>query len=579
MASGESYLRLVVAVMVKGLVSAPTDTDLFNGKNIMGHHKIKGFQDVLSLHLNQYQQLLRFMHIVNNDNMISVTDPSFDKIWKVRPMITLLQQQFQEWCHPGKNNALDEGGIPSRHHWLRTFNRTKPHKYFIELIMACDSTSRFCWAFFVNEGQRKSIQNPIRGSNTKASKYRKVSHYQHEFDNVTKGIMDKCGITVAQMVHFSRILRGYDPEPDKPSGEKSMVYRLFADKRWDSLVGIIECMKLYDVSYTASVKSDTRYHIGPQLNVKVPEKINKLCHRGKYRSATTTVDGVKVNTCKWADSRVSSYASADLGCESSTCVRKMGRHNVDVSIPKMVEVRSENFRAVDQHDQLRLGTVRFDHVSRSKAWHKLFFGLLEVLVTNIYILACQVPHTSPCGVPHDKLTQRDFRWELAKEIIDFCNEGGKVNTCLNNEIDDQALSSRFAENSANLHHWDKMYEYVDAQTCKEHENEATLDPPHLHLNKPRGLRNPRARDQFRKDHKVRSPIYFTSPCVVCWAAGKSFRTDRYCRECAPRMENWSYKTRGDGYMGKYHPRLCSQACFDKYHKERIHGLDYNQKSN
>ena len=109
---------------------------------------------MLGLHLNQYQQLLRFMHIVNNEDQISVNDPSYDKVWKVRPMITLLQEQFQVWCHPGKDNALDEGGIPSRHHWLRTFNRTKPHKYFIELIMACDSESRFCWAFFVNEGQK-----------------------------------------------------------------------------------------------------------------------------------------------------------------------------------------------------------------------------------------------------------------------------------------------------------------------------------------------------------------------------------------------------------------------------------------
>ena len=133
-------------------------------------------------------------------------------------------------------------------------------------------------------------------------------------------------------------------------------------------------MRIYDVSFTMSVNDSSRYHIGNELEVS--GNCKKLVNRGKYRSATTNINGVQINTCRWMDSKVCVFASADLGCETDTCFRKMGRHNINISIPRMVKVRSECFRAVDQHDQLRLGSVAFDVVTCTKAWPKLFFWIV-----------------------------------------------------------------------------------------------------------------------------------------------------------------------------------------------------------
>lgn len=152
-----SYLRVFATVLVRGLVGSNNNTSFFNGMNVLDSHFMKGFGSSLGLQLNKFQKLLRYLHLVNNDDEVPAEDEHFDKVFKVRPLVTRLQEKFKDWCFPGKYNALDEGGIPSRHHWLRIFNRSKPNKYNIDIIMACDSSSRFCWEFVVNEGAKKII--------------------------------------------------------------------------------------------------------------------------------------------------------------------------------------------------------------------------------------------------------------------------------------------------------------------------------------------------------------------------------------------------------------------------------------
>jgi len=69
---------------------------------------------VLKLSLMKYQQLLRFTHIVDNLTRAPLGSDDHDKLFHVRPLIARLQSTFRRWCVPGKNNAMDEAGLPSR---------------------------------------------------------------------------------------------------------------------------------------------------------------------------------------------------------------------------------------------------------------------------------------------------------------------------------------------------------------------------------------------------------------------------------------------------------------------------------
>ena len=174
-----NYIRVFAAVLMRGLTNARNDPSFFSGLK-EGEFIRTGAESVIGLTLNQYQQLIRYMHLVDNKDAVPCTSQDFDKMFKVRPMITLLQDAFRRWVTPGKNNAVDEAPIPSRQHWMRTFNPSKPCKYFIEILMACDSNTRFCWSFFITESSKKVVLNRHRvGARRTRSKYVKVYTHLH----------------------------------------------------------------------------------------------------------------------------------------------------------------------------------------------------------------------------------------------------------------------------------------------------------------------------------------------------------------------------------------------------------------
>ena len=172
-----NYMRVFAAVIMRGLVKCRDDPDFFAGAN-EGLFSRTGAEEVVGLTLNQYQQLLRFMSIVPPGSGVGPSHDDFDKLYKVRPFVKLLQQCFARWCTPGKNNAMDEAGFDSRHQWMRTFNPSKPSKYFMEALEACDSDTHFCWGLIVTESATKTVLNRHRaatGSQRARSKFHKVN--------------------------------------------------------------------------------------------------------------------------------------------------------------------------------------------------------------------------------------------------------------------------------------------------------------------------------------------------------------------------------------------------------------------
>ena len=176
---------------MKGLVNCAGEPELFQ-EEVRGTGSYKyvrtGAAKLLKLTLNHYQQALRYMHFVDNTKNLDVEHDDYDKCYRLRPLIVLLQSAFFRWANPGKNNAMDEGPIPSKFRWLRNFNPDKPHQYYIEILMGCDSVTRFCWGFFINEKTEKRVKRRNRrlppgkttGRGKRQSYLEKVPHYQHE---------------------------------------------------------------------------------------------------------------------------------------------------------------------------------------------------------------------------------------------------------------------------------------------------------------------------------------------------------------------------------------------------------------
>ena len=562
-----NWLRVVACIIMRGLVPSTSDRAFFADETYNcgdNRYDRPGASKVCGLDLNTYEQLIRFFHLVDSSVRAANEAADHDKAWLVRPFLTFLNNAFARWCVCGRNNAVDEAGLPSRHSWLRTRNVAKPHRYFIEILMGCCSGSRFCWHLILNEGKYKIVEraNRARGQ----SKYMQVTHYQHEFNADERSCQDTIGVAAAQMLYFARVLRERDNDPDQ-----RMCYRIFTDRRWCSLPAMYSAKKLHNVSYTCSVVVKSRFHVCYQLGVTQSKKRHM---RGKYRSALLQVDDdVRVTTVCWSDSNLCGYASCDLGTEGETfCMRRSGRWKRRVPYPIMVKVRGDHFRAVDQSDQLRLGKCHFDYICRKKAWPKVFWGGIELVLVNIYCIARG-------GVRFRNILQREFRWATLLQLVviaDRIDARARMNNPRHPRGADYTQDDRY--HGVSTHHHATWPEYVDEFQLDAMEKRMT-DFPGNH----KGAQRARVRDEHRggrtagRTTKVRNPAWYESTCIVCWAFGKKKRTAMYCKECSLDPV-WSFKCRIGGWANECQPHICSKECWVKFHTQRIPGLDFNQRT-
>ena len=114
-----NYIRVFASMIMRGLVTCCSNSEFFRGVTF-GKYSQTGAEHVLGLSLNKYEQLLRYMHLVGNNNKKAANDDDFEKCFAVRPLIRQLQKVYARWVQPGKNNSMDEPGISSRSRWLQS---------------------------------------------------------------------------------------------------------------------------------------------------------------------------------------------------------------------------------------------------------------------------------------------------------------------------------------------------------------------------------------------------------------------------------------------------------------------------
>ena len=155
---------------------------------------------------------MRFQHLVDSSSWASNETDDHDKALLVRPTLAFLNAAFKRWFVSGRDNAVDEGGFPSRQSWLRIRNADKPQCYFIEVIMGCCSKTRFRWHYMLNEDKKKIIERPRRERGQ--TKYTQVTYYPCEYTALERDVQDKYGVGAAHMMYFSRVLRSFDDDAD-----------------------------------------------------------------------------------------------------------------------------------------------------------------------------------------------------------------------------------------------------------------------------------------------------------------------------------------------------------------------------
>ncbi|OWZ06077.1 hypothetical protein PHMEG_00021722 [Phytophthora megakarya] len=91
---------------------------------------------------NRCQSIMRDLHFVDNE-----VERTGDKLWKLRPVVTKIQQRFLDgWSLPAVF-SFDEGVLPatSKRNSTRMFMPDKPHRYGSKIFMTCDPRTAYCY--------------------------------------------------------------------------------------------------------------------------------------------------------------------------------------------------------------------------------------------------------------------------------------------------------------------------------------------------------------------------------------------------------------------------------------------------
>ena len=96
-------------VIAMGVVSLPTLHDYWSTDTILSH---PWFRTVMSR--KRFNEILRYLHVVDNTTEPDRSVSGYDKLWKVRPLITLLSENCVKYYSTHPQVSIDESKIETK---------------------------------------------------------------------------------------------------------------------------------------------------------------------------------------------------------------------------------------------------------------------------------------------------------------------------------------------------------------------------------------------------------------------------------------------------------------------------------
>ena len=103
-------------------------------------------------------ELHRFLHFVDNFTLSTPGTPGYDKLSKIRPIITALSDRFSSIYTPGRDISIDEGMIPFKgRSSLKQYMLKKPIRREFKVWMRAEAVNGYDSGFGGDRGQSKTV--------------------------------------------------------------------------------------------------------------------------------------------------------------------------------------------------------------------------------------------------------------------------------------------------------------------------------------------------------------------------------------------------------------------------------------
>ena len=336
-----------------GINHLPCTADYWSPDEFTGN---VGIQKVMTK--NRYEEIGRFFHLNNSELQPKQGEDGYDRLYKVRPILTNFNDKVKEVYHPKKNISVDEGMIAFKGRLaFRQYMPAKPVKYGIKVWMAADSSNGFVVNHHVYLGK--------------------------ENDRVRENGL------------------GYEVVMDLISPFYNQNYHVYFDNFFAS-PKLMEDL-LNEGTYACST-------------VRIDRKGLPPCSRTKLKRAGETLHSQKGNLLftKWHDKRDVNILSTNVDPFTPPVLKQRRKKHgevEEVEKPYCAEQYNKHMGGVDRSDQLRsyYSTCRSFH-----KWYKyLFWYIFDVSLCNAFIL-----HKENVAVGRPgRRSLVEFRRALARQLI------------------------------------------------------------------------------------------------------------------------------------------------------------------
>lgn len=347
----ETFLEEVVqqtnlyAVQKNVTMSTPTNIDeikVFIALNIlMSVKRLPSYRDYWSsrpdlrdtfiashMTVKRFGWLLTHMHLNDNSQMPARGDDTYDKLYKVRPLLTTLSDTFLSVYEPTEHQAVDESMIKFKGRCsFVQYMPNKPIKRGYKVWVRADSTGFVC-QFQIYTGKVDTVSQNLGG----------------------RVVMD-----------LTNTLQG-------------KFHRIYFDNFFSS-VPLMEDL-LETGRYACGTTRSNRKFLPTVLS-------DNVMKRGDVDFSTRS-DGVSCT--KWKDKRAITFLSNHHDAAEMGTIERKEKDGTKIMIqcPLIVKEYNKHMGYVDKADMLK-SFYEIDRKSK-KWWHRIFWHFVDVSVVNAFIL-------------------------------------------------------------------------------------------------------------------------------------------------------------------------------------------------
>lgn len=305
--------------------------------------------------VKRFKKLLQGLHL--NDNAIAPKkgEPNFDKLYKVRPLLELLNKQFAACCVCSTSQSIDEAMVLFKgRSSLKQYMPMKPTKRGYKIWVRADSNTGYVYQFQVYTGRQESAE-------------------------VEVGLGGRVVCDLTENIQRKNIHVTFD--------------------NFFSSFSLMEQLYSVGIYSTATVRTNRK-------DLPSIAKCKSNLQRGDFKWRTRE----NTSYTQWQDTKTVHVLSTAFSPSTATKVSRKHRDGTvaDTNCPLTVMQYTRRMGGVDRFDQRR----ECYSVSRRsyRWWLRIFYFLLDAAVVNAHLLFNSIN-------PGKQLNQLAFRNKVFRGLV------------------------------------------------------------------------------------------------------------------------------------------------------------------